>query len=248
MDGTPPYTGDPDAGRFPLTRHSAIVTLREGQGADLERAWEVFAKMYWKPVYKHLRIKWHKSNEDAEDLTQGFFASAIEKKYFNNYDPERARFRTYLRTCLDGYAANADKSAKTLKRGGTLQFVSYDFHQAELELQQSSPPPDEVFEKEWMRSLFSTALESFRQTCEEQKKMIQYRIFEKYDIEREAENKISYSELAAEFGITATTVTNYLAFARREFRKTVLAKLEEISATPEEYRSDARRLFGVNFP
>lgn len=240
------HRAEQDPGRFPQTRHSAIQTLREGAGTELDQAWEIFARMYWKPVYKYLRIKWRKSNEDAEDLTQAFFASAVEKNYFKNYDPSRSRFRTFLRTCLDGYTANANKAAKTLKRGGGVRFVPYDFHQAEIELQQSSPSPDEVFEKEWIRSLFSTALEAFRRACEEQDKMVQFRIFEKYDIERQPEMKVSYAELAEEFGITVTTVTNYLAFARREFRKTVLSKLEEISGNQEEYRSDARRLFGAN--
>ena len=241
-----PHPSDADPGRFPHTRHSAIITLREGKEEERERAWELLARMYWKPVYKYLRIKWGKSNEDAEDLTQGFFASAIEKHYFNNYDPERSRFRTYLRTCLDGYTANADKAAKTLKRGGGLKFVSFDFHQAETELHQSTASPDEVFEKEWIRSLFMTALEGFKKSCEEQNKIVQFRIFEKYDIEREPEMKISYAELAAEFGLSVTTVTNYLAFARREFRKTVLSQLEETSGSAEEYQSDARRLFGAN--
>jgi len=201
--------------------------------------------MYWKPVYKYLRIKWRKSNADAEDLTQGFFASAIEKNFFYSYDPVRSRFRTFLRTCLDGYAANEEKAARTLKRGGGAIFVPFDFHQAEIELKQSQYSPDEVFEKEWIRALFSTALDEFRRSCEERGKMVPFQIFEKYDIEKDPATRISYAELSETFGIPVTTVTNYLAFARREFRKMVLLKLEEISGNQEEYRSDARRLFGA---
>jgi RNA polymerase sigma factor (sigma-70 family) len=238
---------EPIAGRFPSTRHSVIAVLRSAESSNRDVAWESLIRMYWKPVYKYLRIKWHKSNEDAEDLTQGFFASAIEKNFFRGYDPKRSRFRTFLRTCLDGYAANEDKAAKTLKRGGSLLFVPFDFHQAEVELKQSSYAPDEIFEKEWIRSLFSTALAAFRRKCEEQGKMIQFQIFEQYDIDTEPGTKISYDDLSKRFGIPVTTVTNYLAFARREFRKMVLWKLEEISGNEEEFRTDARRLFGANF-
>jgi RNA polymerase sigma factor (sigma-70 family) len=232
-------------GRFPTTRHSAIATLREGNTFEKHQAWESLVRMYWKPVYKYLRIKWRKSNPDAEDLTQGFFTSAIEKNFFASYDPGRSRFRTFLRTCLDGYAANEAKAAKTLKRGGGAIFVPFDFHQAEIELKQSQYSPDDVFEKEWIRALFSTALDECRRSCEERGKRIQFQIFQKYDIEKDPGTKISYAELSEAFGIPVTTVTNYLAFARREFRKMVLLKLEEISGSQEEYRSDARRLFGA---
>jgi RNA polymerase sigma factor (sigma-70 family) len=238
---------EPAAGRFPTTRYSVIAILRSAESSNREVAWESLIRMYWKPVYKYLRIKWHKSNEDAEDLTQGFFASAIEKSFFRSYEPERSRFRTFLRTCLDGYAANEQKAAKTLKRGGDLHFVPFDFHQAEIELKQSRYDPDEVFEKEWIRSLFTSALEALRRRCEEQGKMVPFQIFEQYDIDREPGTKISYDDLSKKFEIPVTTVTNYLAFARREFRKLVLLQLEEISGNEEEYRADARRLFGANF-
>ena len=235
------------AGRFPATRYSVIAVLRSEKSPNREVAWESLLRMYWKPVYKYLRIKWHKSNEDAEDLTQGFFTSAMEKNFFRSYDPDRSRFRTFLRTCLDGFAANQDKAAKTLKRGGGALFVPLDFHQAEIELKQTRYSPDEVFEKEWIRSLFSAALGAFRSKCEEQNKMIQFQIFEQYDIDTEPGAKISYDDLSKQFRIPVTAVTNYLSFARREFRKMVLLKLQEMSGNEEEYRADARRLFGAKF-
>ena len=235
------------AGGFPVTRYSLIAVLNSGESSSKALAWESLLKMYWKPVYKYLRIKWRKSNEDAEDLTQGFFTSAMEKNFFHSYDSERSRFRTFLRTCLDGYAANEEKAAKTLKRGGGARFVPFDFHQAEIELNHSQYSPDEVFEKEWIRSLFSTALDAFRRKCEEQDKTIQFQIFEQYDIDREPGTKISYDDLSKQFGISVITVTNYLSFARREFRKMVLSKLQEISGNEDEYKADARRLFGARF-
>ena len=234
-------------GRFPETRYTTIAALRSGDTSKINPAWESLVQMYWRPVYKHLRLKWHKSNEDAKDLTQGFFATAIEKQFFKTYDPSRSRFRTFLRTCLDGYVQNEDKAARTQKRGGDAQFVSFDFHQAEIELQQSKYSPDEVFEKEWIRSLFSNSLDDFRKSCETRGKMIPYQIFEKYDVETDPDSKVSYADLSQEFGIPVTSVTNHLAFARREFRKIVLLKLQEMSGNEDEYRNDARRLFGVKF-
>ena len=97
---------------FPATRYSAV---REAASADPEtrrRGYEsLLAAWYWKPVYKYLRVRWNASSEDAEDLTQGFFARAFEKGLLERYDLSRARFRTYLRTCLDSYVANERKAA-----------------------------------------------------------------------------------------------------------------------------------------
>ena len=95
--------------RFPVTRLSAIIASSSANQEERTRAFEVLVSAYWMPVYKYVRIKWNKQSEDARDLTQGFFAEAIEKNFFGRYDPKKARFRTFLRTCLDGFVANENK-------------------------------------------------------------------------------------------------------------------------------------------
>jgi RNA polymerase sigma factor (sigma-70 family) len=232
-------------GKFPETHWSAIVALKSPEMTERTMALEVLVQLYWKPVYKYLRIRWRKSNEDAKDLTQGFFANAIERNFLGNYDPSRARFRTYLRTCLEGFVGNEEKAAHTQKRGGDALFLSLDFHQAEAEMKQSEPTPEECFEKEWVRSLFSVALEELRRNCEQTGREKHLLLFEKYDVDRDRETKLSYGELAQEFGLTVTTVTNYLASIRREFRKLILQKLREVTGSAEEFRKEARRLFGA---
>jgi DNA-directed RNA polymerase specialized sigma24 family protein len=104
--------------KFPVTRRSAVIAAGSSDRAERQRALEILVAAYWKPVYKYIRIKWKKSDEDAQDLTQGFFAKAIEKDFFQGYDPAKARFRTFLRTCLDAFAANEDTAARRIKRGG----------------------------------------------------------------------------------------------------------------------------------
>ena len=72
-----------------------------------------------------------------------------------------------------------------------------------------------------------------------------FELFELYDLQ-DAEGKPSYSQLASKFGLATTDVTNYLAFARREFRRCVLDQLREMTASNEEYRREARILLGVD--
>ena len=234
--------------RFPETRHSAIIAARSDDQEVRERAFATIVEGYWKPAYKYIRFKWQAANEDAKDLTQGFFAMAIEKDYFRSYDPARASFQTFIRTCLDGYVANQKKSEQRLKRGGGAAHFSLDFSEAENELSLqivSQVTAEEYFHREWVRSLFALAIEALRRHYAEKGNSVYFRLFELYDLREDAEPKTSYAALATEFGLTTVDVTNYLAAARREFRKIVLAKLREITATEEEFRNEARALLGV---
>lgn len=89
---------------------------------------------YWKPVYKYVRLRWNPSSEDAQDLTQGFFAQVIERGLLDKYDPAKGRLRTFLRMCVDSFVINDEKAAKRLKRGGNASHVALDFAGAEEEM------------------------------------------------------------------------------------------------------------------
>jgi DNA-directed RNA polymerase specialized sigma24 family protein len=243
---------DTDIGgdRFPLTRRSAIAAVRSEDQTERARALDIIVSAYWRPIYKYIRLKWGKSSEDAKDLTQGFFARAIEKDFFRPYDPAKARFRTFLRTCLDGFVANEDKAARRIKRGGKAQIMPLDFETAEGELKMIDLPDpesmDAYFEKEWARSFFSLTFEALRVECEAAGKAVHFNLFERYYLGDSGDDaKVTYEQLGEEFGLAVTSVTNYLAFARREFRRIALDKLRDITATDDEFRREARSLLGV---
>lgn len=240
--------------RFPVTKHSAIIAARSGEPEVRQRAFATIVEGYWKPAYKYIRIKWQAANEDAKDLTQSFFATAIEKDYFASYDPAKASFQTFLRTCLDRFVANQRKSEQRLKRGGGADHFSLDFDEAENELSLQSfvseITPEEYFHREWVRSLFALAIEALRGHYSEKGSEVYFKLFELYDLREgdgdpDSESKPSYASLAKEFGLTTADVTNYLAAARSKLRKIVLAKLRGITATEEEFQAEAQALLGV---
>jgi hypothetical protein len=72
-----------------------------------------------------------------------------------------------------------------------------------------------------------------------------FRLFELYDLEDGDGSRRSYQDLASEFGIKVTDVTNYLASARRGFRRHALARLRDMTASDEEFRREAQALMGV---
>ena len=212
------------------------------------RALDSLIASYWKPVYKYIRVRWNKSNEEAKDLTQELFTRLLEKDFLSKYDPERARLRTFLRVCVDGLVENEFKSAHRLKRGGDTQVFSLDFACAEGELQHLEIPNatsmEDFFTREWARSIFELALERLRRECEARGKSIHFQLLELYDVE-EAGKEMTYEQVAHQFGLKASDVTNYLFYARREFRRIVLEHLRETTASENEYRREARALLGV---
>jgi hypothetical protein len=129
--------------------------------------------------------------------------------------------------------------------------VALDFSSAEEELGAAVMDPaaipspeslEEFFEKEWVRSLFALAVEELRELCAAKERERTFLLFEAYDLD--GNEKISYEQLAQEYGIPLTDVTNALAWARREFRRIALERLWEICGSEEEFQRETRAAFG----
>jgi RNA polymerase sigma factor (sigma-70 family) len=236
---------------FPVTRHSVILAAASADPAARREAFTAIVEAYWKPVYKYARLKWHAAADEAEDVTQAFFARAFEKDFFTSYDPQKARFRTFLRTCLDGFIANERKASRRLKRGGAIALVPLDFETAEGELRRHDVPVpadmEEFFDREWARSIFALAVERLRVHYTSSGRERYFQVFERYDLDAsESGERLTYADLARTLDMRPTDVTNYLAAARRQFRAFVLDRLRELTATDDEFKAEAKRLLGVD--
>jgi DNA-directed RNA polymerase specialized sigma24 family protein len=232
---------------LPATRHSIVAAVRSADTAIRRDGFETLVTVYWKPVYKYLRVKWHASADAAEDTTQEFFARAIEKGFFDSYDPAKARFRTFLRLCLDRFVANQRKAAGRQKRGGAHPPVPLDFETAEGELRQRDVAVpgdlDEYFHREWVRSLLALAVDDLRAEYDGAGKALQFLVFQRYDLDGPTSGDgATYGGLARELGIAATDVTNYLSAARKAFRRLVLERLRSICGDSSEFEAEARHL------
>jgi RNA polymerase sigma factor (sigma-70 family) len=222
--------------RFPATQRTVILACRSGERAERARAFEKIASVYWKPIYKLIRLRWSLTNDDAKDLTQAFFVRALEKGFFKDYRPEKGSFRTFLRTCAMRFVVNESRHAQRIKRGGNISSVPLD-----AVGEQESETLSDFFEKEWIRSVFSIAVDDLRKTCVESRKTIHFQMFERYNLEEE---KLSYGDLATEYGLAVTDVTNYLAWCRREFRRLLLQHIRDLTANDADFRREARLVLG----
>ncbi|HMB69337.1 MAG TPA: hypothetical protein VKU85_08490, partial [bacterium] len=109
--------------------------------------------------------------------------------------------------------------------------------------------PEELFRREWIRSLFAGAVEELRAECEREDRAMHFALFRRYDLEGpDAGARITYSDLAREHGTDVTTVTNRLHAVRKRFRGVVLERLRELCADEREFREEARELLGADGP
>jgi RNA polymerase sigma factor (sigma-70 family) len=221
---------------FPSTQLSLLEAV-SGPGAVPNEALERVAALYWKPVCRFVRLKFRQSEDAAEDLTQEFFASALERDFFRRFDPSLASFRTYLRMAVEHFAANQYAAAGRQKRGGGIAFE--DAGAVEIAAGLS---PEEIFEQEWRRQVFALALDDLRAHCESGGKLVQWRVFQAYDL-AESDRRPSYAELAAQHGIAETSVTNYLAWGRRMLRGFAEARLRGVTAGEAELHREMRKLW-----
>ena len=240
-------------GNFPPTRWSVIEAVRSTDSTERTRALDVLFAAYWKPVYKYVRLKFSKPPDEAQDLTQGFFVELLERDLLSRFDPGKSRLRTYLRLCADSFVLNEIKHAGRQKRGGDAIHLALDFSAAEHELDAQTIDPasiaspekfDEFFEKEWIRSLFSSAVEDLRRFCKSRGKPCAFSLFESYYL---AESDVSYAQLAERHALASTDVTNQLAWARREFRGLAQQRLRALCSTEDEFVRESKSLFGGNF-
>jgi RNA polymerase sigma factor (sigma-70 family) len=227
---------------FPATRRSVVLALGSPDAAERTRAFDTLVACYWKPLYKYARVAWSRKREDAEDLTQSFFTRAFERESLAAYDPAKASFRTFLRLLFDRHVSNEWTAGQRLKRGGGEVHLDFDAAEAEIGRDTSAVTPEEYFYREWVRSMFTLAVERLRERCDAEGRQVQFAVFESYDLDDD--RGISYRELGVRFDIPETQVTNHLAAMRRRFRAIVLEALREVTASEAEFRSESFALLG----
>jgi hypothetical protein len=145
---------------------------------------------------------------------------------------------------------NAQRSAARQKRGGEAHVLSMDFTTAEAELTMlpaaGVSDPDELFRREWVRSVFETAIARLRDDLVAKQKAVHFELFARYDLQPlDVDDRPTYAELARALELPPTQVTNYLALARRRFREIVLDLLAETTGNDRDYADSVRELLGI---
>ncbi len=246
---------------FPVTRHSLIQRLRpatlaadgaadavDAQCTDQRAAYDALCAAYRQPVCRYLERQWRLQSADAEDAAQQFFARAWDEGFLARFDATQARFRTFLRVCLDRQMLNARRCEAARMRGGATGGGAMPHQSLDAaDTAADDETPDTLFEsafrEEFVRALFTRAVSRLRQEMTARGRSVVYEVFRRYDLE--PEGVVRYAAIAEALGIPVTQVTNYLHAARRRFRELTLDELRDLCATDEEFRDEARDLLGV---
>ena len=145
---------------FATTHWSVVLAAGHDSAPGAQEALERLCRAYWYPLYCFVRRQGHPP-EDAQDLTQGFFARFLEKHSLDLADSTRGRFRTFLLACLTNYLAEERRYAGRVKRGGDQTLVSWDAQSAE-ERYRSEPleqlTPEKAYERKWALALLEQTL------------------------------------------------------------------------------------------
>jgi len=241
-DATTEMGGSRDA--FLTTRWSLILGAKEGGAAGIRDNLETLIRAYWRPVYFYLRRRWRLSNENAKDVTQGFFAHLFQTSALSAVDPGKGTFRGYLLACLRNFQHNLHDAEVARKRGGGQPMQSLEFIRSESGNMESPTTltPEEEFDRCWEQTVVREAIGRMKAAYESERKALYFSVFEAYDLSEERE--ASYTGIAERFGIGVTDVTNYIAHARRRFRSLIEEIVRDSVSDPAEMSEELKHLFG----
>ena len=223
--------------RFATTRWSIVLSCGES-GTDEEKARMALADLcrtYWRPVFAFI-CRHGRSVQDAQDLTQGFFLMVLEGKLLQRADPNRGRFRSLLLKSLQDFLIDDSIKRRALKRGGDMQFVSWDEWMAEAPSHWRAPipeaenwPAEKLYDARWAATAVERALRRLEEECEHRGGRQVFEVLcEFLAAERE---DVSYRELGIALRVPETSVKRLLHQLRVRYR-TLLR--EEVAQTVEK--------------
>jgi RNA polymerase sigma factor (sigma-70 family) len=237
-------SGSSDSPRdcFATTRWSLVVVAADRSSADSERALAELCRIYWFPLYSYVRRRGH-SREDAEDLTQSFFAHFLARNDLARLEAERGRFRAYLLAALKHFLANEWDRRHRLKRGGGVEHVSWDWESAEERLRVASPgvgSPDLDFDREWALALLERVIGRLKA---ESKSAGRSELFEVAQAFLPlGPSSIPYAAAAESLGLEEGAVRVMVHRLRKRYRQLLHEEIADTLTDPGEVAEELRSL------
>lgn len=221
--------------------------LAAGRQTDTQAqsALEELCRTYWFPLYAYVRRQTN-NREDAEDLTQAFFARFLQRNYLAGLDSERGRFRAYLLAALKHFLTNERDKTRRDKRGGGAPHLSLDWHTADAQFQVAANnqlSPDEAFDREWAVALLNQVINRLRAECIANGTATQFdhlKAFLSTD-----HGKASYADVARNLGQNETAVRVAVHRLRKRYRQLLRTEIANTLADAHQVQEELRALFSA---
>lgn len=241
MNDDVPHAG----GQFRTTHWSVVLQAGGEASAESVAALEKLCRAYWQPICAFARRK-GRSEEDAKDLTQEFFARLLERKDFSGVDPRKGRFRTFLLAAFTHFLANDHDRATALKRGGGQTPISLDqFPPGELEVISSAEnaPPGALYDLSWAQTILRAALRRLKEEMATGEKRRQFDELEGF-LTLNAD-PATYAVTANRLGVAVSSVPVLVHRLRQRYRALVREEVAQTVSSPTELDEEMRHLFAV---
>ncbi len=222
---------------FETTRWSLILTARETE-MDGRAALESLCRAYRAPVFAYLR---HRVGnfDDAQDLTQAFFAHFLEHRLQDVADPARGRFRSFLLVCVSNFLAAHLANVGALKRGGQATFVDA----AVIEQLPGSESPDQAFDREFALTVIERAMARLAEQARRAGREHLHEALQPFLTEDPARDE--YQQVADRLNMRPNTLAVAIYRLRRRLSEKVRAELVDLAASPELAAAELRHLRAV---
>jgi len=222
------------------TTHWSVVLAAQGESGPAKEALERLCRIYWWPLYGFIRRQGY-SPEEAQDLTQGFFALLLERNDFKTARQEKGRLRSYLLTALKNFLAKAHRRATALKRGAGRPLVPLDelLARERIELESANTlGADRLFERRWALTLLEQVLERLGK---EFRAAGNSPLFDELkQILAGESSRPSYGEVARKLGMTESAVRQAAYRLRERFRLLIRKEIAHTVTTEDEGEDEIR--------
>lgn len=217
-----------------------VLTVKE-RPQDAEAALEQLCRTYWGPLALFVRARGY-SPEQAEDLTQEFFASLLRRDFLRNVQPAHGKFRSFLLASLKNFLSSERDKQQAIKRGGEFTFVPLDGDPAR-EIPPVDPPddrsPDKLFDRQWAMTLLDQALTRLRGHYQSSG---QEKLFEELKPLLTGDQPDSYKEIAERLRTTEGALKQQVLRMRERYRGIVRDLVADTVSTEADLEEELRYL------
>ena len=232
----------PEQPNFATTQWKLVVASNTDQvsQATARTALEELCRTYWYPLYAFIRSRGH-SSDDAQDLTQAFFAKIIETNGLATADATRGRFRSYILGALKHFLSHDRAHKQSLKRGGGKVIIEFDALDPESRYQiepESHDDLDATFNRQWAEEMTAVALNALRSEMQVSNKQTLFDSLKNtltgYEVDR--------AKVAAELGMTEGAVKVAVHRLRTRYRELLRRAIEQTVNDPDEIDDEMQQL------
>jgi RNA polymerase sigma-70 factor (ECF subfamily) len=235
-----------DAGVFATTHWSVVRNAAAANSVESMAALDRLCRQYWRPLYYFVRRRGYQE-EDAQDLTQGFFARFLEKQSIAAADRDRGRFRTFLLTSMEHYLANEWDRAHRQKRGGDRRFLSLE-EAASAEagyqlLPGDAATPDRLYDRRWAQGLLEVVLRRLRAEFDERHGHGRFEVLKEFLFGDRGD--VSYAEAAARLQLSESATKSAIHRLRHRYGELFEEEIAQTVARPEDLDDEVRHLLAA---